>query len=128
MVAGAIHLVARASGAALDGGVRFPYEFSIMVGTFAPRQVVNFGSLAYITDCYGKLHPLHEVVPVGNEPLTPPPLLGLFGQDLEVLARQIWHGLGPNPIMSDRRQMFYMLANVHHQITTGEVLPPPDHF
>jgi hypothetical protein len=30
--------------------------------------------------------------------------------------------------MSDRRQMFYMLANVHHQITTGEVLPPPDHF
>ena len=24
--------------------------------------------------------------------------------------------------------MVYMLANVHHQITTGEVLPPPDHF
>jgi hypothetical protein len=24
--------------------------------------------------------------------------------------------------------MFYMLANVHHQITTGEVLPPPDRF
>ena len=30
--------------------------------------------------------------------------------------------------MSDRRQMFYMLANVHHQIATGEVLPPPDRF
>ena len=24
--------------------------------------------------------------------------------------------------------MFYMLANVHHQITTGEVLPSPDRF
>jgi hypothetical protein len=24
--------------------------------------------------------------------------------------------------------MFYMLANVHHQITSGEVLPPSDHF
>jgi hypothetical protein len=24
--------------------------------------------------------------------------------------------------------MFYMLANVHHQITTGEVLPPPNRF
>jgi hypothetical protein len=24
--------------------------------------------------------------------------------------------------------MFYMLANVHNQITTGEVLPPPDRF
>ena len=24
--------------------------------------------------------------------------------------------------------MFYMLANIHHQITTGEVLPPPDRF
>jgi hypothetical protein len=24
--------------------------------------------------------------------------------------------------------MFYMLANVHHQITTDEVLSSPDHF
>ena len=24
--------------------------------------------------------------------------------------------------------MFYILANVHHQIATGEVLPPPDRF
>ena len=24
--------------------------------------------------------------------------------------------------------MFYMLANVHHQIATSEVLPLPDHF
>jgi hypothetical protein len=30
--------------------------------------------------------------------------------------------------MSDRRQMFYMLANVHHQIATGEVLSPPNRF
>ena len=30
--------------------------------------------------------------------------------------------------MSDHRQMFYMLANIHHQITIGEVLPPPNRF
>jgi hypothetical protein len=24
--------------------------------------------------------------------------------------------------------MFYMLANIHHQITTGKVLPPPERF
>jgi hypothetical protein len=24
--------------------------------------------------------------------------------------------------------MFYMLANIHHQIATSEVLPPPDRF
>jgi hypothetical protein len=24
--------------------------------------------------------------------------------------------------------MFYMLANIYHQITAGEMLPPPDRF
>ena len=56
------------------------------------------------------------------------PLPGLLGADLEVLAHQIWRGLGPNPTMSDRHQMFYMLANAYHHITTGEVLLPPDRF
>jgi hypothetical protein len=54
--------------------------------------------------------------------------LGLLGADLEVLAQQIQRGLGPHPTVSDWHQMFYMLANIHHQITTSEVLPPPDHF
>ena len=57
--------------------------------------------------------------------MSPPPP-GLSGVDFEILACQIRHGLGPNPTVSDHRQMFYMLANVHHQIATGEVLPPPD--
>ena len=30
--------------------------------------------------------------------------------------------------MLDHRQMFYMLANIHHQIATIEVLPPHDRF
>ena len=30
--------------------------------------------------------------------------------------------------MSDHRQMFYILANVYHQIGTGKVLPLPDRF
>jgi hypothetical protein len=36
--------------------------------------------------------------------------------------------MGPHPTMSDRRQMFYMMANVQHKIATSEVLPPPDRF
>ena len=55
-MARATHLVVEASGTALDGGVRFPGEFSIMADAF------------------------------------------------------------------------YMLANVHHQIATGEVFPPLDRF
>jgi hypothetical protein len=30
--------------------------------------------------------------------------------------------------MSDRCQIFYMLANIHHQIATDEVLSPPNRF
>ena len=32
--------------------------------------------------------------------------------------------MGSNTTMSEHRQMFYMLANIHYQITTGELLPP----
>lgn len=58
--------------------------------------------------------------------LSPPP--GLLGVDLEVLAQQIYHGLGPNPTMSEHRQLFYMLANIHHQISIDEVLPLLENF
>jgi len=30
--------------------------------------------------------------------------------------------------MSNHRQMFYMLANVHHQMAPRQVLPAPDRF
>ena len=63
-----------------------------------------------------------------NKSLTSPPPLGLLGADLKVLSRQIQHCLGPNPTVSDHRQMFYMLANIHHQITTDDVLSPPKRF
>jgi hypothetical protein len=36
--------------------------------------------------------------------------------------------LGPNPTVPDRRQMFNVLANVHHRIATVEVLSLPDRF
>jgi hypothetical protein len=94
-----------------------------MTDAFAPGQVLNFGSLAYVVDCYDELHPLKEAAPAGNKPPTLPSLLGLLGADLKVLAQHIQHGLGSNPIVSDRRQVFYMLTNIHHQITTSEVLP-----
>jgi hypothetical protein len=51
-----------------------------------------------------------------------------LGEDLEVLTWQIQHGLSLTPTMTDWRQMFYMLANVHHQIATNEVLPLPECF
>ena len=86
-MAGATRLIAGASGTALDGCVRFPSEFFVMAGAFAPGQVLNFGSLAYVTDCYGELCPLHGVVPAGNESPVSPPLPGLLGVYLEVLAR-----------------------------------------
>jgi hypothetical protein len=57
-----------------------------MAGTFALGQVVNFGSPAYIANCYDELCPLHGVALVSNEPLASPPSLGLLGADLEVLA------------------------------------------
>lgn len=52
------------------------------------------------------------------------PLPSLLGADLEVLAWQIWHGLGPNHTMSECHKMFYMLANVHYQMTFGKLLSP----
>jgi hypothetical protein len=85
-VARATRLVAKASGTTPDGDVRFPSEFFIITGAFALGQVLNFGSLAYIADCYGELCPLNGAAPVGNELQVPSPPLGLLGGDLEVLA------------------------------------------
>ena len=67
-------------------------------------------------------------MPVAIESPAPPPLPGLLRADLEVRAHQIRHGLVLKPIVSDHHQMFYMLANIHHHITIGEVLPPLDCF
>ena len=114
MVAEATRLTTGASGVAPNGGVRLPSEFSIMADAFAPGQVLNFGSQAYIVDCYGELRSLDRAALVSGELPTPPPPLGLLGADLEVLAQQIQRSLGPSPTVSDSRQMFYMLANVHH--------------
>jgi hypothetical protein len=114
-------------GTAPDNGV-LPDEFSVVAGTFAPSQVLNFGSLAYVVDYYGELYPLKELAPVDNKSLVSPSPLGLLEADLEVLAQQIYHGLVSNPTMSEHHQMFYMLANVHYQIATSEVLPSPKHF
>jgi hypothetical protein len=49
IVAAATRLVVGASGTALDGGVFFPGEFSIIAGAFALGQVLNFGRLSYVT-------------------------------------------------------------------------------
>jgi hypothetical protein len=88
-VVGATHLVAGASGTTLDGSVCFPSEFFIIVGAFTPGHVLNFGSLAYIADCYGELCPLDRAALAGNEPPASPPPPGLLGVDLEFLAWQI---------------------------------------
>ena len=85
-MAGATHLITGAIGTALDNGAHFPGEFSVTVGAFARGQVLNFGSLAYVADCYDELRPLHQATPMGNESTAKPPPPGLLGEDLEVLA------------------------------------------
>jgi hypothetical protein len=62
-VAEATCLIARASSTTPDGGVRFRGEFYIIAGTFTLGQVLNFGNLAYVADCYNKLCPLDRAVP-----------------------------------------------------------------
>jgi hypothetical protein len=89
-----------------------PGEFSVIAGDFALRQILNFGSQGYVADYYGELHPLKEVAPVENESLVSSPPPGLLEAYLMVLARQIRHGLGPNPTMSEHRQLFYKLIIV----------------
>ena len=85
-VAGATRLIAGASGPTLEGGVYFPNEFSIMAGAFALGQVLNFGNLDYIADCYDELDPLHRATMVGNEPPASSPLPGPLRAYLEVLC------------------------------------------
>jgi hypothetical protein len=87
MVAGATCLVARASGATIDGGIRFLGEFFITANAFALGQVLNFGSVAYIPDYYGELCPLDGAALMSNELPTSPPLLGLLGANLAILTR-----------------------------------------
>jgi hypothetical protein len=85
-VAGATRLIAGASGATLDGIVRFQGELFITAGAFAPSQVFYFGSLAYVVDYYGELRPLNGTAPTGREHPASPPPPGLLGADLKVLA------------------------------------------
>jgi hypothetical protein len=78
----ATRLVAGAGSAAPEGGVRFFGEVATTAGAFILGQVLNFGSLAYIADCYSKLHPLMETMPADNESLASCPPPGLLGADL----------------------------------------------
>ena len=77
---GTNRLIAGASGTAQDGGVRFPSEFFITAGAFVLGQVLNIGSLTYVTDCYGELHPLHMAAPAGTKPPASPTPPGLLEQ------------------------------------------------
>ena len=66
-MAGATHLVTEVSGTNPYCGVHFRDEFFVMAGAFILGQVLNFVSLAYVTNCYGEVHPLQGVAPVDNE-------------------------------------------------------------
>jgi hypothetical protein len=58
----------------------------LVTGAGGASQVLNFGSLAYVANCYGELHPLKEATSVDNEsPALSPPLI-LLGADLKVLT------------------------------------------
>jgi hypothetical protein len=77
--------VTGASNAIPKGGVHFSSEIVIVGGSFAPGQVLSFGSLDYIADYSGDLHHLEETSSEDNESPASYPLLGLLGDDLEVL-------------------------------------------
>lgn len=83
MVAGATRHFNGASHAVLDGGVRFPSEFFVTVDAFAPGQVLNFKTLAYVANCYSELCPLKEVTLVDNESQRQLPS-SLLGANLEL--------------------------------------------
>ena len=124
----ATRLVTREGDIAQKAACASPVRSSLQPAPLPPGQDLNFGSLAYVVDYSGELHPLKEIMLGVNESLASYPLLGLLGADHEVLARQIRLGLVPNPTVSECRNMFYMLENIHHQITAGEVLLLPHRF
>lgn len=68
-VAGATRLIVGTGGTTLEGDVYCSSEVIIIAGAFVPGQVLNFGNLTYIADCYGQLHPHKEIAPVGSESL-----------------------------------------------------------
>jgi hypothetical protein len=87
MVVGVNHLVDVASDTALDDSVCLTGEFFVIVSTFAAGQILNFGSLAFATDYYSKLHPLKQAELVDNESPAP------------CLPSSLQHRtLGPSPI------------------------------
>ena len=53
MVSEATRLVTGAGGVTPKGNVCFSSE--VAAGAFVPSQLLNFGSLAYVVDCYGEL-------------------------------------------------------------------------
>lgn len=85
----ATSLIIGAGGIALEGGVHFFGEVIIAFGAFTLAKFDR-----------GELHPLKETVLVDKECLALYPSLGLLGANLEVLARQIWLGLGMNLTLS----------------------------
>ena len=90
-MAGATRLIIGASDATIDGGIYFPNKFFITAGAFTLGQILNFGSLAYITDYHGELHLLNGDTPVDCVFLVLPLLLGSLRIDLKALAHQACH-------------------------------------
>jgi len=86
MVARATCLFVIVSGTALDGGIHFPDMFLITVNASTLDHVLNFGSLAYIADCYGEIHSLDGARPMATKYLALPTPSSLLGADLKVLA------------------------------------------
>jgi hypothetical protein len=118
-------LTDRAKDVAPEGDVHFSSEIISAGSAFATDQALSFRSLDYITDHSGESHLFEETSSEDSEsPMSSSPT-GILHANLEVLSRQICLGLGPNPTVVERHQLFCMLASVYHQIITGEGLPPP---
>lgn len=86
MVGRATHLAAGAGDVAPQGSVRFSDEIIVVGGSFAPSQVLSFGSLDNVADYNSEFHPHEENLSYDNESRASYTPLGLLGADLEVLA------------------------------------------
>jgi hypothetical protein len=105
-VAKATRLVTGAGGIALDGDVRFLGEFSVVVGTFAPGQVLIFGTLAYIANSDGELCPIYEAALVSSK--LPARLIPRELSKMGRAASNWWlrHGRIPGPNVSSHDRAF----------------------
>lgn len=114
--------VDRAGGIACESGERLSNKAMSTGIAFLPGYALSFGSLNYVTDDHGELYICYRAGLEGIAPPTSPPSSVHMQAKLEAVYRRIHLSLGLNPTVGNRRQLFYILANVHHRIVIVDLV------